>query len=559
MKSEEKKKTETPEASTTPSIEEQSPKSQALEGLWEQVFAPPPIPADAQSQPLTSVTTPSTALPASLPVEPPVPVAIIPFKPIKRKEDDLKHKPPPEKVYRRRMFLFGFLSAFLLGIDYFFLENPFNWQGWVYEQFGILIHITLSWSGLFVYSSIAALIIFLCLLLLRYFSMMNLAYLHTARHTAQAKDQQQNHSFTPPVSIIVPAYNEGKLIQDTIRSLLSLNYPKYEIIVVNDGSTDDTLAQALHMVGDYGKAVVKVVDKPNGGKATALNAGIQISSYEFVLCVDGDSLLAPDSLRFAIRHFEDPRLGAVAGNVKVLNRDNLWTRLQALEYIEGLNIVRAAQSSARLVNIIPGPFGLFRKQAIIDAGWYSSDTYAEDCDITLKIIRMGWHVEYEPLSIAWVESPNKLLDLLKQRYRWTRGILQALMKHKRLFLDPTINFGATLVMWSMAFEALIWPAMNVFANFYFISVALLFGLHYFLVYWWLSLTLLDMVAALYCIAAEKENISLVFYAVIYRLFFVLLIDVCKTFATIEEFLGLGMTWGKLERIGVTKQVSAVPA
>jgi cellulose synthase/poly-beta-1,6-N-acetylglucosamine synthase-like glycosyltransferase len=212
-------------------------------------------------------------------------------------------------------------------------------------------------------------------------------------------------------------------------------------------------------------------------------------------------------------------------------------------------MARSAQSILKLVNIIPGPLGLFRKQAVLDAGLYSSDTFAEDTDITLKMIRAGWRVEYEPEAKSYTEAPDRITDLLKQRYRWTRGILQAVRKHRDLFLNPTVNFGGTLVMWSMAFESLIWPVMNVFVNLYFIAIALVFGLTTYLVYWWLSLTILDLIAALYCIAVEKEEIRLVFYSLFYRLFFILIIDVCKTIATIEEYLGVGMTWGKLERIG----------
>ena len=444
------------------------------------------------------------------------------------------------KKYRRRMLTYGLLSLFLFAVIYVFMEDPGgivrNWTG---------KRTTLTWEGLGVYSSIVALVFFLVVLLLRYLALLNIAYVNTAKYTMSEKMAKEY----PPVSIIVPAYNEGKLLTSTVRSLLKLNYPKFEIVVVDDGSKDDTRAVAHTLIGDYGHASVILVEKTNGGKSTALNAGIQVSSYDFVLCVDGDSQLSPDTLRQAMRHFNEPRIGAVAGNVKVDNRNNIWTTLQALEYVEGLNMARSAQSLFQLVNIIPGPLGLFRKQAILDAGGYSSDTFAEDCDLTLKIIREGWRVEYEPRAQSYTEAPDKLTDLLKQRYRWTRGIIQAIRKHRDLFFNPTINFGGTMVMWAMAFESLIWPVMNVFANLYFIFIATAFGLIYFLAYWWLSLTILDLIAALYCVAVEKEEARLIFYSLFYRLFFILIIDVCKTFATVEEFLGLGMVWGKLERIG----------
>ncbi len=172
------------------------------------------------------------------------------------------------------------------------------------------------------------------------------------------------------------------------------------------------------------------------------------------------------------------------------------------------------------------------------------------------MIREGWKVDYEPEALSYTEAPDKWLDLLKQRYRWTRGIVQAIRKHRDLFFNPTINFGGTLVMWSMAFESLIWPIMNVFANVYFVIVAVTTGASYYLIFWWLILTILDMIAAMYCVAVEKEEASLILYSVFYRIFFILFVDVCKAFALIEEGLGLGMTWGKLQRIGSGEESSA---
>jgi len=358
-------------------------------------------------------------------------------------------------------------------------------------------------------------------------------------------------SHTRHYCLISPCRDEAKYMRHTLESVANQSVPPTLWVIVDDGSTDDTREVAGSLVGPRrdGRVDVRLVEKTNGGKSTALNAGIEVAEHDFLLCVDGDSQLSPETLRKSIRHFTDERLGAIAGNVKVLNRHNVWTTLQALEYVEGLNMARSAQSVLKLVNIIPGPLGLFRKQAVLDAGRYSSDTFAEDTDLTLKMIRAGWKVEYEPEAKSYTEAPEKITDLLKQRYRWTRGILQAVRKHRDLFLYPTINFGGTLVMWSMAFESLIRPLMNVFVNLYFIVIAVVFDLSAYLVFWWLSLTILDLIAALYCIAVEKEEIRLVFYSLFYRLFFILIIDVCKTVATIEEYLGVGMTWGKLERIG----------
>ena len=401
----------------------------------------------------------------------------------------------------------------------------------------------LSWSGLFVYSSIVSLVIFLFVLLFRYFSTLVMAYLYITKYTVEEKE-----GYYPFVSIIVPVYNEAKVVADSISSLLEIDYPNFEIIIVNDGSTDETAIVAEALVG-YQKgrsSMVKVslLNKPNGGKAKALNAGIQYSEAEFVVCMDGDSQLSSNSLKMGVRHFIDPFVGAVAGNVKVYNRRHMMTDLQALEYLEGLNLARSAQGFLRMVNIIPGPMGFFRKSCLRDAGFYSSDTFAEDADVTLKILAKGWKINYEPNAISYTEAPTTLFQLLKQRYRWTRGILQAIRKHRKFIFNPTLNFNNTLILWSMFYEALIWPAMNIFANVFFIVVALIYGMSSLLFFWWVGIMILDMMAAIYCIAAEREEFRLVLYAIFYRLVFILIIDITKAAATIEEILGFKMTWGK---------------
>ncbi|HSJ97497.1 MAG TPA: glycosyltransferase [Myxococcota bacterium] len=395
----------------------------------------------------------------------------------------------------------------------------------------------------FVRVAMVVLFVFLVLLILRYVGLLWFSYLnHLERDDGEPIR-------LPPVTILVPAYNEGACIQGSIRSLLELDYPRYEILVIDDGSKDDTYAKAAVYEGDHGRAVVRVLTKPNGGKARALNTGIAQATSDFILCMDGDSALHPATLRRAIRHFTDPAIGAVAGSVKVVNRTNLLSSLQALEYIEGLNMVRAAQGFFRLVNIIPGPIGVFRRSALEKVGGYDHDTFAEDCDLTLKLLMRGWQVQYEPGAIAYTEAPEKMLDLLKQRYRWTRGILQAISKHKRRLWDPREGFGVTFTLWYMIFEGILWPSMNVFANVLFVFVATRYGTALPLVLWWAQLTVLDLAAALYCVVVEEEQLRLVPYALFYRAFFALTIDVAKLFATFEEVFKLRMDWGKLDRIG----------
>jgi cellulose synthase/poly-beta-1,6-N-acetylglucosamine synthase-like glycosyltransferase len=301
--------------------------------------------------------------------------------------------------------------------------------------------------------------------------------------------------------------------------------------------------------GNHYGVKVSVFRKENSGKADTLNYGIRRSKAPIVVCMDSDSRLTPDALRYAVRTFADPNVGAVAGNVKVINRHNIWTKLQALEYIEGLNIVRKAQAFWRSVNVIPGPIGIFRRTAIEATGGYDHDTFAEDFDMTVKILAAGWKINYEPKAVAFTEAPEELLDIIKQRYRWSRGILQALRKQKHLLTSSSGNVTTPLSLWYMIFEGLVWPAMNIFSNLFFVWIALIYGMTKLLVMWWILLTILDILIAIHAILMEREDIGLAIYAVFYRSFYILIIDVTKLFATLEELVGLDMSWGKLARKG----------
>ena len=387
---------------------------------------------------------------------------------------------------------------------------------------------------------------FLVVLVARYVLLLWLGFLH---HIESHGDLPATAAAQPRVTVLVPVFNEELVIVAAVRSLLALDYPAYDILIVDDGSTDETFALASTLQGQYGETSVRVVRKSNGGKASALNVGIAASRTPFVLCMDGDSRLTPSTLRFAMRHFVDPRVGAVAGNVKVVNRRSLWTRLQALEYIEGLNLPRRAQGFMRAVNIVPGPLGVFRRDVLVAVGGYDSDTFAEDADLTLKVLTAGWHIVYEPRAIAWTEAPETLHDLIKQRYRWTRGILQALGKRSSWLASPkggVVVWGSLL---AMLFEAVVWPAVNVLGNLFFALAALSAGAPAGILSWWALLTMLDTAAALHSVAMEGEDLALVPYAVIYRFVFITLVDVAKLFATVEQLLDTQMTWGKLERAG----------
>lgn len=412
---------------------------------------------------------------------------------------------------------------------------------------GLFLHLLrehFAIEGPFMRATAGALLAFLGILLLRYVTLLWFAFLN---HVESGAELTSDHE--PLVSIVVPAFNEERVIDSVIRSLAELNYSRYEIIIVDDGSSDGTYRRALALTRGNQRVAVRTVSQRNAGKARALQHGITVASGAYVLCVDSDSVLAPDSLRAAMRHFRDPAVGAVAGNIKVSNRVNVLTWLQALEYVEGLNLARSAQAFFRIVNIVPGPLGVFRREAIVGAGGHSGDTYAEDCDLTLALLERGWKIKYEPRAIAYTEAPERFMPLMKQRYRWTRGILQALRKHRGAPPGGRTTLGARITVAYMLFEAIAWPIMNVVANVFLVAVALRYGFSRLLVLWWLELTLLDAVGALFSVAAEGEDFRLVPFALLYRMSYTLLIDIAKCLASLEELMGRSMTWGKLERVG----------
>lgn len=399
--------------------------------------------------------------------------------------------------------------------------------------------------SLFITISISMLVFFLFVLIARYLILLWFSFMQQLEFLRQREDT----GYRPLVTVLVPAYNEERVLEPALKSLLAQEYPYFEVIVIDDGSLDQTYLVAQKFVGDYGKASIRALRQPNRGKAAALNMGISVAKGELVLCMDADSNLVPGAISSMVQHFTDRTVAAVAGNVKVRNRKNLWTKLQALEYIEGLNMVRQAQSFFRSVNIIPGPIGMFRRDILLRVGGYESDTFAEDADLTLKLVSFGYGIRYEPRAISMTEAPEELLDLIKQRYRWTRGILQSMKKRPEVLLQPWKSVTTFFILWYMMFETVLWPAMNIFANVFLIGMNLAYGMVGLLVFWFLQLTILDVVAAIHCIAVEEEELRLAPYAIIYRVIFILIIDVCKVLATVEEVLGFKMTWGKLTRIG----------
>ena len=242
-------------------------------------------------------------------------------------------------------------------------------------------------------------------------------------------------AYTPRVAVLIPAFNEETVIVRTIRSVLNSDYKNLHVIVIDDGSTDRTVevARAAY-AAEIAAGRVQVFTKPNGGKAAALNYALERISEEIYVGIDADTVIAADAISRLIPHFQDPRIGAMAGNAKVGNRVNLWTRWQALEYITSQNFERRALDLFHVVTVVPGAIGAWRTAPVKAAGGYPLNTVAEDADLTMNLLEQGLRVDYEDRSLAFTEAPIDARGLMRQRFRWSFGILQAVWKHRLAFI-----------------------------------------------------------------------------------------------------------------------------
>ncbi len=356
-------------------------------------------------------------------------------------------------------------------------------------------------------------------------------------------------SFYPLISIIVPCFNEAKVITKAIESLLKINYPNYEIIVVDDGSMDLTLSIAKKFEDSRR---LKVIYQANAGKAMALNRGIQEAVGDYVLCVDADSVLNSDVLLHAMSYFEqDKRLAAVAGCVEVGNyKEGMLTLFQKLEYIVGLNLHKRAQSFLNIVTIVPGPIGVFKKDFLLQVGGYSSNTFAEDCDLSMRLILNGYNIKYCSKMIAYTEAPYEIMTLMTQRYRWTRGMIQAIATNTLWFNPIKTSFRNLFIMFYMLIETIFIPCANYIFALLAITYALTYGIGQIFGPYFIALTVLDMAIALYSIVFESQVRSLFFLAMINRFTYGLMLEIVRFYSMFDEIFNLPMKWGVIPRRGM---------
>jgi poly-beta-1,6 N-acetyl-D-glucosamine synthase len=364
----------------------------------------------------------------------------------------------------------------------------------------------------------------------------------------------------PVVSIVVPAYNEEINAVRTVNSLLKQDYPNLQVVFVDDGSKDATYARVNEAFKDI--ASVKVYSKVNGGKASALNVGIQKAESEFVVCIDADTQLKMDAVTKLMQHFTSEKVAAVAGNVKVGNEVNMITKWQSIEYITSQNFDRRAFDLLDCITVVPGAIGAFRKAAVIEAGGLTSDTLAEDCDLTMRLHRIGYEVRNCNDAISYTEAPETMRQFMKQRFRWSFGVMQCFWKHRDAVFNPKYkNFGMIAMPNILVFQMIL-PFLAPLADLILVLslIAAGFGIipasisH--IVIYYLIFTLVDVAGAALAFAFEKEDYKKLIWMIPQRLVYrqLMYYIIIKSFS--KAIKGELQGWGVLKRTGNVNQLTA---
>ena len=420
------------------------------------------------------------------------------------------------------------------------------------EYYAMQANLTLAEAFYHVSNFISALfIVFLALGIGRLLFMLVLVIKERKRNRELPNDMPAQ---APLVSIIVPAYNEEVNAVNTLRNLLKQDYPNFNIIFVDDGSKDATFKCVTEAFGDHPKMLL--LTKENGGKASALNYGISHTDAEYVVCIDADTQLYHDAITFMMRHFfadTTGRVGAVAGNVKVGNRMNMLTNWQAIEYTTSQNFDRQAYSAINAITVVPGAIGCFRRSAILDAGGLTTDTLAEDCDLTIRILKKGYLIENENHAVAMTEAPEKLRQFMKQRTRWSFGVMQTFWKHRNaMFLKRYKGLGLWALPNMLVFQFLI-PTFSPIADVLMI-VGLFSGNIVKVLLYYLIFLLVDGSISIMAYLYERDRLWTLFWIIPQRLCYRWIMYIVLFRSYKKAIKGELQQWGVLKRTGKVKNI-----
>ncbi|MCW4018489.1 MAG: glycosyltransferase [Candidatus Bathyarchaeota archaeon] len=358
------------------------------------------------------------------------------------------------------------------------------------------------------------------------------------------EEQVAETNSTPLVSILVPAYNEQEVISRTLDSLVNLKYENKEIIVIDDGSTDLT----KYVAQEYEKQGVRVLTKPNGGKASALNYGLLFAKGEIVVTIDSDSMVTRDAVNMIVKAMaSDPNNVAVAGNIKVLNSKSVLTKIQELDYIMAINTIRRAFALFGAVMVIPGAFGAFKKERVSEVGGYDTDTLTEDFDITIKLLKTRGAVSSSSEAHAYTEVPSTWKALYRQRLRWGTGTFQTLLKHKDIFGNP--RYGA---LHSFVFPIMLFSLFNPLASFVALTSGMVLALTGGAILFARMLVmflLIQLFVALLALSLDNEGNELAVYSPFFVFIYKQFIDIVTLVSIVKALSKKEKKWQKLQRSG----------
>jgi cellulose synthase/poly-beta-1,6-N-acetylglucosamine synthase-like glycosyltransferase/peptidoglycan/xylan/chitin deacetylase (PgdA/CDA1 family) len=351
-----------------------------------------------------------------------------------------------------------------------------------------------------------------------------------------------------PVSIVVPAYNEAVNIAATLRSLVATDYPQFEVIVVDDGSTDET----AEIVRRLALPRVRLIRQPNAGKPAALNRGIAAARGLLLVLVDADTVLQRDAVGRLVQRFVDPSVGAISGNTKVANRRGLLGRWQHLEYVIGFNLDRRMFEVGECMPTVPGAIGAFRREALADIGGVPGTTLAEDTDLTMTLLRAGWAVVYEETALAWTEVPSSLRQLWRQRYRWCYGTMQSMWKHRAALREAGMagKLGRRGLVYLLLFQVLLplaAPAVDAYAIYglFFLPTAQILGV-------WFGFLFLQVLTAAYALRLDGERLAPLWVLPLQQVVFRQLMYLVVLQSTVTALVGSRLRWHRVVRTGAAR-------
>jgi len=364
-------------------------------------------------------------------------------------------------------------------------------------------------------------------------------------HRGKTDKKEHSYQATPTVAILLPMYNEEKVVVKTIRNLLAIEYDKYCIIVIDDGSSDNSYALVdKHFAGD---PKVKLLHQNNAGKSAALNKGVKTSSSDIIVTIDADTWVRPDSIEKIVGYFNEAEVAGVAGHIKVGNRVNLLTEMQYYEYEALWDNDRALADAINGILMVPGALGAFRRSALEAVGGFKPEMIAEDTELTLRLLQSNYVLRNARDAVAYTEAPDNLKMFFRQRVRWTAGLMQGLLEHNRKLLSHTNRFLRYLVLPMTWCFRIIFPFFLPIVDYYFLY-SIVFLHHYEAFAWWSAILLTEALTHFIILKNNNERVGVFKLVVMQRLYRHLLF-INYWFILRRWFNGTLFHWNKVARKG----------